>query len=107
MEILFLLRMEGFRMSHGSERRPMTNEVWHRADLLDQLIGRLGVAGVAMRLDRGEALLAAHDRCLECPSPSACDRLLADRAVTELIPPACPNAGFLERCLAISGCRHC
>lgn len=107
MEIVFLIRMEGSSMSHGSERRPMTNEVWHRADLLDQLIARLGVAGVAMRLERGEALLAAHDRCLDCLSPTACDRLLADLAVTELIPPACPNAVFLERCMAIAGCRHC
>ena len=88
-------------MSQDIERRPMTNEVWHRADLLDRLLLRLDVAGIAMRLDGGDALVAAHDRCLDCPCPRACDRLLSDPAATDLIPSGCPNARFLERCLAI------
>ena len=87
-------------MSDDIERRPMTDEIWNRADHLDHLLDRLDVTGIATRLDGGDALLAAHDRCLECPNPDACERHLACVAVRD-IPPRCSNACFLEVCLMI------
>ena len=86
-------------MRHDVERRPMTDEVWHRAALLERLIERLGVASAAARLEGGQALLAAHDCCLDCASPSAC-LLVLEQAGEVAAPQQCPNADFLHRCLA-------
>lgn len=89
-------------MSDDIARRPMTDEIWNRADHLDLLLDRLDVIGIATRLDSGDALLAAHDRCLECPNPDACERHLANPAsCSSHIPRDCPNASFLARCLGV------
>ena len=87
-------------MSHDTPQRPMTDEVWHRAELLDRLIEHLGVAGAAARLDGGDALLDAHAKCLDCTVKQECESLLTDPNALST-PNACPNLSFLARCVSL------
>lgn len=91
-------------MSHDPPQRPMTDDVWHRAELLDKLIEHLGISGIAARLDGGDALLGAHANCLDCTVRSDCERLLSDTDPFGTAN-ACPNLTFLKRCLALKQAR--
>jgi hypothetical protein len=89
-------------MSPSIPNRPMTGRVWHLSDVLDSILERLGASAAAARLDAGQALLDARARCYRCRASVACEQSLAfvadDRAA---YPPFCPNAAFIQRCLAL------
>ena len=47
---------------------PMLNHVLSQAELMDQMMSRLGVnPAVAARIDRGAAFYEARTRCIDCP----------------------------------------
>ncbi|MGD9804003.1 MAG: DUF6455 family protein [Hyphomicrobiaceae bacterium] len=85
-------------MDQGTPILPMADRVWHLADLLDRMIGRVGVAGTAGRVDGGEGLRQAAKTCLLCDATVMCERFLAARDIETEIPSFCPNRQFLLRC---------
>jgi len=91
-------------MDPGVLNRPMTGRVWHMHDVLDGILERFGASSAAARLDSGEALLDARARCYRCGSSVACEQSLAAAAGDEraAYPQFCPNAAFIQRCLALS-----
>lgn len=88
-------------MGPGIPERPMTGRVWHLYDVLDSILERLGASATAARIDAGEGLLAARARCYQCSMSIACEQLLAAADGQAAYPTFCPNAQFLERCLAM------
>jgi hypothetical protein len=83
-------------------RWPMACRVWHLAELLDRMVGRLGVTSVAARLDEGYGLLEARTRCHDCVAVAQCEAWLSVSAVEPAILGFCPNAAYLERCRGAS-----
>jgi hypothetical protein len=83
-------------MTETAHDRPMTDAVWQRAELLAEMMDRLGCRAIALRLDRGAAFANASRRCLACPYPSRCRLWLEQRGHGSATPPAfCGNAAFL------------
>lgn len=79
--------------------RPMTGRVWYLCDLLDKMLERYGASAAAARLDVGEGLLDARARCYLCRAAVDCEQFLATSEERAEIPPFCPNAAFLQRCI--------
>lgn len=82
---------------------PVFQRVLARAELMDRMLVRCGVApGVAVRVGGGNDWYQARTRCLDCPAGLACVRWLqAETTAGPSDPPAfCPNAAFIATCRA-------
>jgi uncharacterized protein DUF6455 len=78
---------------------PMLNHVLSQAELMDQMMSRLGVnPAVAARIDRGAAFYAARTKCIDCPSGGSCRCWLASSDASPGPPDFCPIAAFFEEC---------
>lgn len=83
---------------------PMFRHVWRRAELLERVTQELRVdAAQAARLDRGQAVRDARDRCLNCEHESECRDWLEAADGLPLPPSFCPNQVYFARCLSKSG----
>ena len=79
---------------------PMLNHVLSQAELMDQMMSRLGVnPAVAVRIDRGTAFYEARTRCIDCPSGGSCRCWLASSEASPMPPNFCPNEAFFEDCV--------
>ncbi|MGE0701635.1 MAG: DUF6455 family protein [Hyphomicrobiaceae bacterium] len=85
-------------MGQSKPNRPMTEKVWHVAALLEGMTEKLGLTGAAVRLEQGEALLAAQQRCYACPAQDRCAHWLTSEPSRPAVPQFCPNASFLAAC---------
>ncbi len=83
---------------------PMLNHVLSQAELMDQMMARLGVdPAVAARLDRGAAFYEARIRCVDCSSVETCRCWLASSEASPMPPKFCPNVAFFEECVKRQG----
>jgi hypothetical protein len=81
--------------------RPMLDHVLAQADLMDRMIGRVGVnPAVIARLDRGMTWYAARTRCIECSHPRECRAWVDGSAPGTAPPDFCPNAALFRSCLS-------
>ena len=82
---------------------PMLNHVLRQAELMDQMMARMGVnPAVAARIDRGAAFYEARTKCIECPSVGSCRCWLASSEASAMPPKFCPNVAFFEECAKIA-----
>jgi hypothetical protein len=78
---------------------PMFDRVWRRAALFEQMADLLNIdPGDAARLDRGDAIRAAHQRCLECRHAQDCRNWIGVSEGVPLPPSYCRNTEFFARC---------
>lgn len=69
-----------------------------RADLMDAMMDKLGVADEIQRLpDHAGIVRRAAGRCLTCEKPEACQQWLADEEAPETAPGFCRNRDLFER----------
>jgi hypothetical protein len=81
--------------------RPMLNRVLQQAELMDRMMGRLGVnPAVGARLENGMAWYEARSRCIACDSDRQCrEWLKRPPGEPAMAPPGfCHNATFFHRC---------
>ncbi|MEM9028002.1 MAG: DUF6455 family protein [Pseudomonadota bacterium] len=77
----------------------MFHRVWDRAMLFERMAALLNVnLAIAARLDRGNAVRLAHDRCLTCVHADACKDWFTASDGRTLPPPFCRNADFFSIC---------
>lgn len=78
---------------------PVFQRVWRRAALFEQIAKALNInITSASKLDRGDAIKCAHDRCFECRHSRECRNWLEASDGLPLPPDFCPNREFFARC---------
>ena len=88
--------MSDFRYS-----RPMFDRVFHQAELMDRMMGRVGVnPATAARVDKSMAWYDARTKCIACCSERQCRNWLASSmaAAFSESPEFCHNAEFFRGC---------
>jgi hypothetical protein len=88
-------------MSDFCYSRPMLNRVLQQAELMDRMMGRLGVdLATAARLENGMAWYEARSTCIACHSERQCQEWLKRAPVEPSLrsPDFCHNAAFFRRC---------
>ena len=86
-------------MPERADRLPVFRRLWRRAALFEQMADRLDVDMTsASKLDRGDAVTCAHDRCIECRHARECVNWLEASTGLPLPPDFCPNREFFARC---------
>ena len=74
----------------------MFDRVWRRAGLFEQMADLLNIdPGDAARLDRGDAIRAAHQRCLECRHAQDCRNWIGVSEGVPLPPSYCATLNSL------------
>jgi hypothetical protein len=72
-----------------------------RADLMDAMMDRLGVAdGLRQLPDHGGTLRRAAHRCLACAWPVACQKWVDHQTAPDSAPAFCRNRELFERVMA-------
>ena len=79
--------------------RPMLHRVLRRAEFMDRMTARVGVAAAAAaRVDNGMAWYEARTRCIACGNEHLCREWLGKGTQSACEPPSfCCNAEFLRR----------
>ena len=86
-------------MSDFCYGRPMLDRIFRQAELMDQVMERVGVdPAAAARVDRGMAWYEARTRCIACCNERQCRAWLACSNPPTALPQSCPNAEFFRRC---------
>ena len=87
-------------MSDVCQFRPMLNRVLQHAELMDQMMERLGVdPAAAARLENGMAWYEARSQCIACPSERQCREWLKRAAIAPLLGPPdfCDSSALFRR----------
>ena len=86
-------------MRDSSYSWPMHNRVLRQAELMDRMMGRVGVnPAVAARVDQGAAWYDARTNCISCCREHECREWLECTEGLSMPPDFCPNAEFFRSC---------
>ena len=88
-------------MSDFCYSRPMFDRVFRQAELMDRMMGCVGVDPIAAaRVNKGMAWYEARTKCIACCSERQCRDWLARSEVQAFSDPPefCQNAAFFRHC---------
>lgn len=88
-------------MRKATQTWPQFRSVFRQSHRFDEVRRRLGLpAGLAERLEAGEAVAQARRLCVECRDGRKCDRWLEASIALAAPPLFCPNTNFFGACAA-------
>lgn len=86
-------------MSDFCYSRPTFNRIFGQAELMDRMMGRVGVnPAVAARIDQGAAWYEARINCISCCHEHECRNWLECSEGLPMPPDFCPSAEFFRSC---------
>ena len=78
---------------------PMLNRIFRQAEMMDRMMGRVGVnLVVAVRVDQGAAWYEARTNCISCCHEHECRNWLECSEGLPMPPDFCRNAEFFRSC---------